>query len=183
MSIEYTQTLMNQAVCHQVARSLAEEDYAFYKPMDYNPMTIEELMDSLSKWCASDTAYNRDVLNWPLRSPLGQQAVLIRNLLVVESFFYYVADHVDGEPVRVNSMYRSPRLNRLVGGASRSAHMSGRAVDIQLPFHNFEVLQNFVAYLSDQMAANYMSDCGSVTHIKGYGGTSFHIAFSPSKDN
>lgn len=33
-------------------------------------------------------------------------------------------------PIRVNSGYRSERVNRAVGGASNSAHMEGRAADI-----------------------------------------------------
>ena len=36
-----------------------------------------------------------------------------------------------GTPIRVTSWYRPPAVNRAVGGASRSQHISGRAVDIQ----------------------------------------------------
>lgn len=35
-----------------------------------------------------------------------------------------------GKPLRVNSGYRCPELNRLVGGSPNSSHMSGCAVDI-----------------------------------------------------
>ena len=35
-----------------------------------------------------------------------------------------------GRPFRVNSWYRPPAVNRAVGGASRSQHLSGRAVDL-----------------------------------------------------
>lgn len=35
-----------------------------------------------------------------------------------------------GAPIYVNSGYRSPELNRRVGGARRSYHMEGRAADI-----------------------------------------------------
>ena len=36
-----------------------------------------------------------------------------------------------GKPVRVNSGYRCPLLNRLVGGSPNSQHMRGEAADIQ----------------------------------------------------
>ena len=35
-----------------------------------------------------------------------------------------------GRPIRVNSGYRCPRLNTLVGGAPNSQHMRGEAADI-----------------------------------------------------
>ena len=36
-----------------------------------------------------------------------------------------------GRPIRVNSGYRCPKLNRLVGGSPNSQHMRGEAADIQ----------------------------------------------------
>ncbi len=36
-----------------------------------------------------------------------------------------------GKPVRVNSGYRCPKLNNLVGGSPNSQHMRGEAADIQ----------------------------------------------------
>ncbi len=33
-------------------------------------------------------------------------------------------------PIRVNSGYRCPRLNKAVGGVARSYHLSGRAADL-----------------------------------------------------
>ena len=36
-----------------------------------------------------------------------------------------------GRPIRVNSGYRCPRLNNLVGGTPNSQHMRGEAADIQ----------------------------------------------------
>ena len=36
-----------------------------------------------------------------------------------------------GRPIRVNSGYRCPKLNTLVGGTPNSQHMRGEAADIQ----------------------------------------------------
>lgn len=38
-----------------------------------------------------------------------------------------------GQPIIINSGYRCPELNRLVGGVSNSQHQSGEAADIRLP--------------------------------------------------
>lgn len=37
------------------------------------------------------------------------------------------------KPIRVNSAYRSPERNAAVGGAPRSQHLEGRALDLQPP--------------------------------------------------
>ena len=52
-----------------------------------------------------------------------------------------------GKPVRVNSAYRCPRLNTLVGGSLNSQHMRGEAADIQPVDGNeadLEVLAQFL---------------------------------------
>lgn len=36
-----------------------------------------------------------------------------------------------GQPIIINSAYRSPQVNEQVGGAKRSLHMQGRAADIR----------------------------------------------------
>ena len=52
-----------------------------------------------------------------------------------------------GKPIRVNSGYRCPRLNNLVGGSPNSQHMRGEAADIQPVDGNeadLEVLAQFL---------------------------------------
>ena len=39
---------------------------------------------------------------------------------------------VGEEPIRINSGYRSPQLNRKIGGAATSNHLTGCAVDIKV---------------------------------------------------
>jgi zinc D-Ala-D-Ala carboxypeptidase len=38
-----------------------------------------------------------------------------------------------GRPVIINSGYRSPRVNRAIGGAATSQHVLGEAADIEVP--------------------------------------------------
>lgn len=40
---------------------------------------------------------------------------------------------LDGQPIRILSAYRSPEVNRAVGGSRKSAHMTGHAVDFTCP--------------------------------------------------
>lgn len=41
-----------------------------------------------------------------------------------------------GKPLTINSGYRSPAYNRLIGGAPRSKHVEGTAFDISLRNHD-----------------------------------------------
>ena len=50
-------------------------------------------------------------------------------------------------PIRINSGYRSPQLNRAIGGASNSNHLTGCAVDIRV--ENMEQLIRYAAILLD----------------------------------
>ena len=48
---------------------------------------------------------------------------------VAEHIFQPLRDHF-GVPIYVSSGYRSPDLNRSIGGSKRSQHMEGRALDL-----------------------------------------------------
>ena len=52
-----------------------------------------------------------------------------------------------GGPIVINSGYRSPQLNRAVGGASNSNHLTGCAVDIRVT--GFEQVIRYAAILLD----------------------------------
>ena len=51
------------------------------------------------------------------------------------------------EPIRLNSGYRSPQLNRAIGGVANSNHLTGCAVDIRV--ENMEQLIRYAAILLD----------------------------------
>jgi len=50
-------------------------------------------------------------------------------------------------PIRINSGYRSPQLNRAIGGVSNSNHLTGCAVDIRV--ENMEQLIRYAVILLD----------------------------------
>ena len=54
---------------------------------------------------------------------------------------------ISEEPIRLNSGYRSPQLNRAIGGAPNSNHLTGCAVDIRVS--GMEQLIRYAAILLD----------------------------------
>lgn len=49
---------------------------------------------------------------------------------VAQNIFQKIRDNF-GKPVRVSSFYRSPELNRRIGGSTTSQHTTGEAIDLQ----------------------------------------------------
>ncbi|MEO0455502.1 MAG: D-Ala-D-Ala carboxypeptidase family metallohydrolase [Cyanobacteria bacterium P01_A01_bin.114] len=72
------------------------------------------------------------------RIPVNRNVVygIIRIAKVMED----VRDKLGGRPIKINSWYRDPTTNRRVGGASRSRHLVGDAVDFVAPgIHPYSV--------------------------------------------
>lgn len=78
----------------------------------------------LSEFTTSQAATRAGVSNEP--ASLDD----LTNLMATAALLERVRNEVLGEQaVHVNSAYRSPEVNKAVGGVSTSAHCSGRAVD------------------------------------------------------
>ena len=71
----------------------------------------------------SDTAKKYKIANKPSSEEIENMELL------AEKVFEPLREWV-GEPIRVNSMFRSPELNSALKGATRSSHMKGQAFDI-----------------------------------------------------
>lgn len=71
----------------------------------------------------SDTAKARNINNAPTAQARIALAALVDNVLDPLREVY-------GRPLRINSGYRCPALNKAVGGATVSQHTKGEAVDI-----------------------------------------------------
>lgn len=78
-------------------------------------------------------------------------------------------------PVRISSGYRSPKLNKLVGGSSTSQHMTGEAADfIVVGVDNYEVADYIRKnLLFDQLILEYYGG-GNVGWI--------HVSYSRSRN-
>lgn len=54
---------------------------------------------------------------------------LVHMEIIAERIFEPLREWVGG-PIRINSFYRGPKLNKAIGGSKRSQHMEGRAMDL-----------------------------------------------------
>jgi zinc D-Ala-D-Ala carboxypeptidase len=81
---------------------------------------------SLDEMTASQTATRRGLDNEPSEGVIKALTLLCENVLEP------VREHF-GRPVRVSSGYRSPALNKAIGGSPTSQHVKGEAADITCP--------------------------------------------------
>ncbi len=58
---------------------------------------------------------------------------LINMRVIAEKVFEPLRVHVNG-PIKINSFYRGPELNKAIGGSSKSQHCNGQAIDIDDTF-------------------------------------------------
>ena len=83
-------------------------------------------------------------------------------------------------PIRINSGYRSPQLNKKIGGAAKSNHLTGCAVDIRV--ENMEQLLRYAVILLD-ISRDWHQDFDELLIEKNrYGAIWLHFAVRP-KDN
>ena len=75
----------------------------------------------------SNTAIRRGIENKPNEEQLSNME------LVAEKVFEPVRKWVSG-PIKINSFFRCPELNKAIGGSSKSQHCHGQAIDIDDTF-------------------------------------------------
>jgi len=75
----------------------------------------------------SRTALRRGIDNTPTEEHKINMIELAENIF--EPLRMYV-----GGPIKINSFYRSPELNKAIGGSSKSQHCHGQAMDIDDTF-------------------------------------------------
>ena len=78
---------------------------------------------TLNELTASATAKRKGIDNTPDATVRANLTALVANILDPLREAY-------GKPIVVSSGYRSPKLNRAVGGAAKSQHVTGQAADI-----------------------------------------------------
>ena len=78
---------------------------------------------TLNELTASSTAKRKGIDNTPDATVKANLTALVANILDPLREAY-------GKPIVVSSGYRSPKLNRAVGGAAKSQHVTGQAADI-----------------------------------------------------
>lgn len=104
----------------------------------------------LSEFLKSQTAARRGIANVPGKAEIAaMQRLCVKVLEPVRAHY--------GRPVILSSGYRSPALNRAIGGSSTSQHCKGEAADFEIPgVSNVEVARWMHAYLNyDQLILEF----------------------------
>ena len=78
---------------------------------------------SLKEATKSNTAQRLGIENFP------NNDILIQMQALAENIFEPLRKHVGG-PIYITSFYRSPELNKAIGGSSKSQHCLGQAIDV-----------------------------------------------------
>lgn len=88
---------------------------------------------TLAEMTVSQTASRRGIDNTPGQKEIAALTMVCQNVLEPIRAHYK-------RPVIVSSGYRSPRVNKLVGGSETSQHPLGEAVDFRVPgVSNYEL--------------------------------------------
>lgn len=80
---------------------------------------------SLEEMIKSQTGARKGIDNTPPPEVIESLKALCENVLEKIRIHF-------GRPVTVNSGYRGPKLNKAIGGAKSSQHMTGQAADIEI---------------------------------------------------
>lgn len=98
----------------------------------------------LSEFFVSSTADKNGIKNEP---SIDARATIVRNInLLVDNVLDPIRDKFCA-PVIITSGYRCPQVNKLVGGANNSQHMSGRAADFHVQGYNHSMMYEVFLYI------------------------------------
>lgn len=109
---------------------------------------ISEHFD-LSEFTVSPTATRLGINNTPHQTELNNICLLVENVLEPARRKY-------GAPIMINSGYRCPELNKVVGGVPTSQHCKGEAADINAGSRDknkilYNIIRHYFVY--DQLIA------------------------------
>ena len=102
----------------------------------------------LSEFFVSSTADKNGIKNEP---SLDARATIERNInLLVDNVLDPIRDKFCA-PVIITSGYRCPQVNKLVGGANNSQHMSGCAADFHIKGFTYLMMRQVFLNIYDTM--------------------------------
>lgn len=107
---------------------------------------------SLTELTTSNTAIRKGIDNTPSTEVVKNLKELCTKVLEP------LRVSVD-KPIKITSGYRSPQLNKLIGGAKNSQHIEGKAADIHVDGMSTEELFQFIKnkFVYDQLIQEFDS--------------------------
>lgn len=121
---------------------------------------------TIAELCNSDTADRRGIINRIPKDLLPNVQGLINHVLDPLREWY-------GKPIYVNSGYRCPELNKVVGGVENSYHVSGCAADIDA--RSYEENKKLFEYIRENLPFTEVGWEG--------GGRWIHVALVPGRES
>ncbi len=125
---------------------------------------------TLSEVTKSNTAIKKNIPNQPTKQHLQNLTVLAQKV------FQPIRDYFD-KPIYISSGYRSKELNKYIGGASRSQHSKGEAIDIDNDFRNSVTNKEIFDYIKDNL------DFDQLIWEFGHEPKWLHVSYKSKKDN
>ena len=92
----------------------------FQEPLRYTRITTHFFWNEL---LASIEADKNNIINAPITEAQTE------NIITTANYLETIRELLGNNPVIVSSCFRSPKVNKLVGGSPTSAHLEGLAVD------------------------------------------------------
>jgi hypothetical protein len=120
-----------------------------------------------------------EVYNIPSHEAIANLTNLTKWLEVLRKR-YNAKYGVGEEPIRINSGYRSPQLNKKIGGVATSNHLTGCAVDIRVL--GMEQLIRYATILLDYADESRLDFDELLIEKNRYGAIWLHFAVRP-RDN
>ena len=105
---------------------------------------------TLAECLRSQTAKRLGIKNEP-----HEEWVIEHLQKVAEHIFQPCREHF-GVPIYVSSGYRSPDLNRAIGGSKRSQHMEGRALDLDADVYGGVTNAEIFNYIKESLDFDQM---------------------------
>lgn len=103
---------------------------------------------TLSEFFRSSTAAKNGIKNEP---SVDERATIVRNInLLVDNVLEPIRATVR-TPIIITSGYRSPQVNKIVGGADNSQHMLGCAADFHVKGYDRFMMYKAFLYISNTL--------------------------------
>ena len=92
---------------------------------------------SLIELTSSETATRKGIDNTPGPAEIHNLRYLLNEVMQPLRSWY-------GKPINITSGYRSPKLNKAIGGSTTSDHTQGRAIDFTVPKEDYKKVFEYI---------------------------------------